>query len=97
MNREVENRASSVRLASGGRARDVLLSEAFTLSLQRAEEELKNALSERRCNDSVKASLRGAFESGALLGVRPGVRSNAAAFQSSKARGASRAPSNKRL
>ena len=76
----IEKGVRSGRFATGGRARNVLLSEAFTLSLQREAEDADSVLRERRCNDSVNASLSGAFESGVPLWVRQGVRSNAAAM-----------------
>ena len=62
----------------------MLLSEAFTLSLQRVVQDQDSMLPERRCNDSVKASLSGTLIQALGLRGHQGARSNAAALKANE-------------
>jgi hypothetical protein len=72
--------------------RSVLLSEAFTLSVQRSAKIRIAALASERCTDSVNTSLSGAFGRALRAGVGPGVRFNRPRRGLAKARGASVSP-----
>jgi hypothetical protein len=72
--------------------RSVLLSEAFTLSVQRIAMIKIAALRWQRCTDSVNASLSGAFNRALAAGIAPGVRFNRPRWGLAKARGASVSP-----
>ena len=74
---------------------NVVLSEAFTLSVQRIAVIGIGAL-RQRCTDSVSASLSGAFPGALLAGGGAGVRFNRPRRGKAKARGASQSP-NKRM
>jgi hypothetical protein len=72
--------------------RNVVLSEAFTLSVQRIAMMKIAALGWERCTDSVNASLSGAFDRTLRVGGGPGVRFNRPRRGLAKARGASVSP-----
>ena len=74
----------------------MVLSEAFTLSLQRIARIGVPAVSAQRCNDSVNASLSGAVKKHAGSEAARGVRFNGRWLGLAKPRGASRPP-NKRM
>jgi hypothetical protein len=56
-----ENLLEVLRYANPQAEQNVVLSEAFTLSLQRIARSSAGALRRQRCNDSVKASLSAGF------------------------------------
>ena len=72
--------------------RNVVLSEAFTLSVQRIAMMKIAALGWERCTDSVNASLSISFNRAVWVGGGPGVRFNRPRFGLAKARGASVSP-----
>ena len=72
--------------------KNVVLSEAFTLSVQRIATIKIAALTGERCTDSVNASLSSAFDRALPAGIGPGVRFNRPRWGIAKARGASVSP-----
>jgi hypothetical protein len=63
-----ENLLEMLRFAHPQAKQNVVLSEAFTLSLQRIARSSANAFRRPRCNDSVNGSLSAAFDRAVGLG-----------------------------